>query len=117
MKLLQIKSRLLAVSRGLNLEAISYQLSTLIIFLYGRDSYRLKQNLDKIIAEYQKKSSGVSLAVLDFNLNAENNPRRQLEKLADLIKTTSFFNEKRLIVLKAAFLVSKEVANLVRNWG
>jgi DNA polymerase-3 subunit delta len=89
----------------------------LIVFLYGRDSYRLKQNLDKIIAEYQKKSSGVSLAVLDFNLGAENNPRRQLEKLTDLIKTISFFNEKRLIVLKGAFLVSKEVANLVRNWG
>jgi len=88
----------------------------LIVFLYGRDSYRLKQNLDKIIAEYQKKSSGVSLAVLDFDPSVENNPRRQLEKLTDLIKTTSFFNEKRLIVLKSAFLVSKEVANLVRNW-
>jgi DNA polymerase III delta subunit len=73
--------------------------------------------LDKIITEYRKKSTGLSFSVFDFGPTVENKTRLQLEKLADLIKTTSFFNEKRLIVLKGAFLVSKEVTNLVRSWG
>ncbi|MEK7154071.1 MAG: hypothetical protein AAB792_00745, partial [Patescibacteria group bacterium] len=84
----------------------------MIIFLYGRDSYRLKQNLDKIAAEYRKKNSGMSFTILDFNSDAP----KQLEKLTDLVKTVSFFDEKRLIVLKNAFAAAKDIAALIKEW-
>lgn len=84
----------------------------MIVFLYGRDSYRLKQNLDKIIAEYRKKNTGMSFSVLDFSSDAP----KQLEKLTDLIKTVSFFEEKRLIVLKNAFLAGEKIAGLMVDW-
>lgn len=88
----------------------------MIIFLYGRDSYRLKQNLDKITAEYRKKASGMSFLVLDFSPDASVGIKKQLEKLTDLIKTVSFFDEKRLIVLKNAFLAGEEIADLITAW-
>ena len=88
----------------------------MIIFLYGRDSYRLKQNLDKITAEYRKKNSGISFSILDFGPDASAGTKQQLGKLNDLIKTVSFFGEKRLIVLKNAFLAGEEIADLITNW-
>ena len=88
----------------------------MIIFLYGRDSYRLKQNLDKITAEYRKKNSGMSFSILDFGPDAQGGIKQQLGKLNDLIKTASFFSEKRLIVLKSAFSAGEEIADLMTNW-
>ncbi len=88
----------------------------MIIFLYGRDSYRLKQNLDKIIAGYQKKNTGMSFSILDFGPDAQSGIKHQLGKLNDLIKTASFFGEKRLIVLKSAFSAGEEIAGLITNW-
>lgn len=88
----------------------------MIIFLYGRDSYRLKQNLDKITAEYRKKNSGMSFSILDFGPDAQGGTKQQLGKLNDLIKTVSFFDEKRLIVLRGAFLAGEEMADLITNW-
>ncbi|MEX1063890.1 MAG: DNA polymerase III subunit delta [Candidatus Paceibacterota bacterium] len=83
----------------------------MIIFLYGSDSYRLKQNIDKIVAEYDKKNvSGINFSVLDF---AESD---QLNKLSDLIKTVSFFEEKRLVVIKGSFPSGKPVADLIKKW-
>ncbi len=84
----------------------------MIIFLYGRDSYRLKQNIEKISAEYAKKHpSGVNFSVLDFNEPG------QLAKLSELIKTVSFFNETRLIIIKNSFSDGKEIAGLIKKWG
>ena len=88
----------------------------MIIFLYGRDSYRLKQNLDKITAEYRKKNSGMSFSILDFSSDVSAGTKKQLEKLNDLIKTVSFFDEKRLIVLKNAFSAGEEMADLITSW-
>jgi len=88
----------------------------MIIFLYGRDSYRLKHNLDKIIAEYRKKNSGMGFSILDFGPDAQGGAKQQLGKLNDLIKTVSFFGEKRLIVLRSAFSVGEEIAGLITNW-
>lgn len=87
----------------------------MIVFLYGRDGYRLKQNLDKIIEEYKKKhTGGMSFSVLDAS---DGLPSATLEKLEDLVKTVSFFNEKRLVVLKNLFLINKELAALIKKWG
>ncbi len=88
----------------------------MIIFLYGRDSYRLKQNLDKITAEYRKKNSGMSFAILEFGPDAQGGAKQQLGKLNDLIKTLSFFGEKRLIVLKGAFSAGEEITGLLTDW-
>lgn len=98
---------------NLTQKAIAYHLSTyqlVIIFLYGRDGYRLKQNLDKIVEEYKKKYSGLSLLILDLNETGE------FAKLEDAIKTVSFFDEKRLIVLKNTFGEADKVAGLIKTW-
>jgi len=88
----------------------------MIIFLYGRDSYRLKQNLDKIIAEYRKKNSGIGFSVLDFESNAPTGRKQRIEDLINLARTASFFNEKRLIILKNAFSAGEELAGLIKDW-
>lgn len=82
----------------------------MIIFLYGKDGYRLKQNLDKIVDEYKKKYSGLALSVLDLNETGD------LVKLEDAVKTVSFFDEKRLIVLKNAFGWADKVVELIKTW-
>ena len=81
----------------------------MIIFLYGKDSYRLKQNLDKIVDEYKKKYSGLSFSVLDINEDG-------LGKLEDTIKTISFFDEKRLIVVKNSFGNAGSIAEFIKKW-
>ncbi|OGN03655.1 MAG: DNA polymerase III subunit delta [Candidatus Yanofskybacteria bacterium RIFCSPHIGHO2_01_FULL_44_17] len=87
----------------------------MIIFLYGKDGYRLKQSLDKIIGEYKKKyADGVNFSILD----AEDGISKELlAKLENLVKTTSFFNEKRLVIIKNPFLIGKELAALIKKWG
>lgn len=83
----------------------------MIIFFYGRDSYRLKQNLDKITQGYKEKNaSGMSFALLDLSQNSD------LDKLEDLIKTVSFFGEKRLVVLRGAFAAGEKLADLIQKW-
>ena len=85
----------------------------MIVFLYGRDGYRLKQNLDRITTEYRKKNTGMSFSVLDGGADCQD----LLQRLEDLIKTVSFFDEKKLIVLKNVFLINKGVIELVKRWG
>ncbi len=82
----------------------------MIIFLYGRDGYRLKQNLEKIVDEYKKKYSGLGYSFLDFN-----EPDR-LAILEDTVKTVSFFDEKRLVVLKKSFGEADKIAELLKVW-
>lgn len=70
----------------------------MIIFLYGSDSYRLIQTKKDIIARYRAKyPSGVNLVLLDL---AEANGQDDLE---NALKSSSFFNEHRLIVCKNIF--------------
>ncbi len=83
----------------------------MIIFLYGSDGYRLKQNIDKIVGEYNKKYvSGINFSVIDFDESDQSN------KLSDLIKTVSFFEEKRLVVVKNSFSTGKLVTTLIKEW-
>lgn len=86
----------------------------MIIFLYGLDSYRLKQNQEKIVAEYKKKhENGLAFYSLDFS----DNPNTELEKFDNILKTVSFFNEKQLIVLKNAFVSSDKIIELIKKWN
>ena len=87
----------------------------MLVFLYGRDGYRLKQGLDKIIEEYKSKhTSGMSFSILDASDGLLSDT---LAKLEDLVKTISFFNEKRLVVVKNPFLINDGLSALIKKWG
>ena len=83
----------------------------MIIFLYGRDGYRLKQNVDKIVSEYSKKYSGLAFSMLDLDETGE------VTKLEDAIKTNSFFDEKRLVVIKNSFGEAGRLIELIKTWN
>lgn len=89
----------------------------MIIFLYGQDSYRIKENLDKILEGYTKKNtSGVNVFSFDF---AEGQPAKQLLKdIEEPIKTMTFFDEKKIIVLKNLFTaaVSEDMVEIIEHW-
>src|SRR3989344_5910124 len=70
----------------------------MLIFLYGPDSYRLKQAKDGIIQRYKAKyPSGLNFFVLDISVSSS------LDTLEDAIKSLSFFGEHKLIVLRNIF--------------
>ena len=69
----------------------------MIIFLYGPDGYRLKQNGNIVIENYRKKHpNGV---FFKFDLSGVG----EIEKIEDAVKSGSLFGEVRLIVLKNIF--------------
>jgi DNA polymerase III delta subunit len=67
----------------------------MVIFLYGPDTYRLKKYKDYVLEEYHRKhSSGVNLFSFDFSdLNTGSS-------LEDSIRSSSFFNEHKLVICK-----------------
>lgn len=70
----------------------------MLIFLYGPDAYRLQEAKQNITKEYKKKhSSGMN--IFDFDLSNPDN----LTGLLDAIKSSSFFNEHKLLVCKNVF--------------
>lgn len=69
----------------------------MIYFIYGEDSYRSKRKLEEIIDGYKKvHKSGLNLIYID----AKNN---DFKDFLNNFRTTSMFDEKRLIVLKNLF--------------
>ena len=79
------------------------------IFLYGQDGYRLKQGIEQVSAGYKKKySSGLNSFSFDLS---DKEHRTQLE---DAVKTLSFFEEAKLIIVRNAF-VSKDVSEWFRD--
>ncbi len=81
-----------------NISNISNIFTLLIIFLYGSDSYRIKQAKDGLISRHKTKyASGVNL--FSFDLSEING----LEQLEESLRNSSFFNEHKLIVCKNTF--------------
>jgi len=79
------------------------------IFLYGPDGYRLKQSLNQIVSGYKKKyPDSLNLFYLDL-LDKE-----QKSRLENSLKTVSFFEETKLIILKNSF-ISKEISGWLKN--
>src|SRR3989338_6136818 len=79
----------------------------MIIFLYGTDSYRIKQTKEDHINRHQKKyQSGINLLSFDFSAT---NDAHDLE---DALRTVSFFNEHKLLVCRNLF-DNKETAEKV----
>lgn len=73
----------------------------MIIFLYGTDTYRLKQKLKEITEEYKKKhKSGLNFKVLEGK-------EINFEDLKNEFLSISMFKEKKLFVLFNSFSNSK----------
>ncbi|OHA00642.1 MAG: hypothetical protein A3C12_02010 [Candidatus Sungbacteria bacterium RIFCSPHIGHO2_02_FULL_49_20] len=73
----------------------------MIYLLYGQDSYRSREKLREIIAEYRKKSEGV----LDLHrVDAEDDPDGAM---AALRAAPSLFQQKRLAVIERAGLAGE----------
>ena len=82
----------------------------MIIFLYGQDSYRLKQNLQKVVLEYGKKNtSGTGLVEVDL-VSGDG-----VAVLAEAVRTVSFFDEKKLVIAKNVFAAAAAVQELVKT--
>jgi len=84
----------------------------MVIFLYGSDSYRLKQNSHVVLDNYRKKHpSGV---FFKFDLSDAN----ETEKVEDAVKSGSLFGEVKLVVLKNVFsnkVASDRIGKLVKT--
>jgi len=87
----------------------------MIIFLYGSDSYRLKENIDTIVGTYRKKhKNGINYYRFDFENGGD------FDLLENAFKTVSFFDEAKLIVIKNFFsakpTLSNKLISLVNNF-
>jgi len=70
----------------------------MLLFLHGEDTYQSREKLKEIVGQYQKiHKSGLNLKVFDFEKTDFNDFRDQLRQAA-------MFKEKKLFILKNAFL-------------
>jgi len=70
----------------------------MILFLYGEDDFRSQQKLEKIIARYKEvHKTGLNLKFFDFQKDS-------FEDFNNQFRTRSMFKEKKLFILKNAFL-------------
>ncbi len=86
----------------------------MLIFLYGSDGYRLKQNTNKVADSYKKKyQSGLNF--FEFDLSDNENT----DNLEKAIKSASFFNELKLITVSNFFghkTTASKVHELIGTW-
>ena len=81
----------------------------MIIFLYGQDTYRLRQKLNEIIEHYKKiNKSGLSLAFLDGQ-------DLEFQDFKNQTETVSMFREKKLIIIESIFSNQKFKENFLRQ--
>jgi len=82
---------------------------TMIIFLYGQDTYRLAQKLSEIIKHYKKiHKSGLNLRDFDGK-------NLKFQDFKDQFQQTSIFKEKKLIILKNIFSNPKFKEDFLRE--
>ena len=82
----------------------------MVIFLYGPDGYRLKQNSQIVLDNYRKKHPGGIF--FKFDLSGES----EIAKAEDAIKSGSLFGEVKLIVLSNSFfnkMASEKISELI----
>jgi len=73
----------------------------MVIFLYGQDTYRAREELRKIIEEYKKANPDW----LDFvRIDASNKEMEIFEQIRQTTDTVSMFNQKKLIIIENIFL-------------
>ncbi len=69
----------------------------MIILLYGKDAYRLKEKIDEIVEEYKKKHNS------GFNLRFLNAKEVNFDDFKSDFSSISMFQEKKLFVLSNVF--------------
>jgi DNA polymerase III subunit delta len=68
----------------------------MIVFLYGKDTYRSFEKLQEVIEEHKKKyESGLNLEFF--------NEKSSLKELLDCSKQSSMFTDRRLVIINGAF--------------
>jgi len=79
---------------------------TMIIYLYGPDSYRRQEKLKEIVANYKKKHSTITI---DKFIEGE------FERFGDFIKNQSLFDSFKLAIIFEAFISeNKNFAELLK---
>ena len=79
----------------------------MLIFFYGSDTYRLKQAKDDIVQRYKAKyKSAVNLFYFDFSETTD------VALCNDALRTSSFFDEHKLIICKGVFNKKQSAENL-----
>lgn len=69
----------------------------MIIFLYGKDTYRMKEKLKEIVEKYKKvHKSGLSLKYFDAG-------KDNIKSLEDDLNQISIFKEKKLVIILSPF--------------
>lgn len=83
----------------------------MILFLYGVESFKLSQKLNKLTTKFLKNnSSGSSFEIRDFSENSN------LENLESLINSQGLFSKQKMIILKNIFLsVSSENQKKIKS--
>jgi len=84
----------------------------MLIFLYGQDTYRSREELRKIISEQEKVCLAYGRASLNwFNfvkIDAKEKEAEILEPVKENANTSSMFSEKKLIIVENIFCANKE---------
>lgn len=82
----------------------------MLIFLYGSDGYRIKENVDTIVGAYYKKhKSGMSYYRFDLANVGD------YDEILNSIKSVSFFDETKLIVLRNSFLAEPTFSSQINK--
>ncbi|MFB6212481.1 MAG: hypothetical protein ABEI53_01530, partial [Candidatus Magasanikbacteria bacterium] len=79
-------------------------LKNMVIYLYGKDSYRRKNKLQNLISTYEDKH-GKALDVSRFDLSEDG---EEWKEVKDYLKQPSMFQESKVAVIKEAEEVTKK---------
>jgi len=77
----------------------------MIIFLHGPDSYRRKQKLKEIVAEYKKKHQSIGF----FDLQGKNS-EAEFNRFYEFCASDSLFDDVKLAVVENLFDYAKELS-------
>jgi DNA polymerase-3 subunit delta len=77
----------------------------MLIFLYGQDNYRVREELRKIVGEYKKSNPDW----LDFvRVDASDNQVEIFKELKQVVDTVSMFGAQKLIIIENVFNLNQE---------
>jgi DNA polymerase-3 subunit delta len=80
----------------------------MLIFLYGQDTYRSREEMRRVIAEHEK----ASLNWFNFvRIDAREKEAEIFEQIRQSVNTTSMFSEKKLIIVENISLAPTETQN------
>jgi len=84
----------------------------MLIFLYGQDTYRSREEMRRVIAEHEK----ASLNWFNFvRIDAKEKEVEIFEQIRQTANTTSMFSEKKLIIAENIFFATAEAQNNILN--